>query len=78
MFSVQYRRPLTIRRSPKLIPAAARASALKGEAQDPKGAITGAATLWSVAADEVEAPKIRPLRTRPPLAARDLNCALMM
>src|SRR5258708_25891 len=41
-FSVQYRRPFTLRRSPKLIPPAARASALKGEAQDPYGAVSGA------------------------------------
>src|SRR5882724_9592221 len=41
-FSVQYRRPLTLRRSPKLMPPAARASALSGEAQEPYGASIGA------------------------------------
>src|SRR5258708_38366468 len=44
-FSVQYRRPLTLRRSPKLIPAAARACALSGEAQDPYGAVIGAGAV---------------------------------
>src|SRR5450755_3727496 len=44
-FSVQYRRPLTLRRSPKFIPPAASASALKGEAQDPYGAVVGAAEV---------------------------------
>src|SRR5258707_8113825 len=42
-FSVQYSRPSALRRSPKPIPPAARASALKGEAQEPYGATAGAA-----------------------------------
>src|SRR5882757_1831333 len=49
-FSVQYRRPFTLRRSPKLIPPAARASALKGEAQDPYGAVIGAGEVSAGAA----------------------------
>src|SRR5882757_1536373 len=54
-FSVQYRRPFTLRRSPKLIPPAARASALKGEAQDPYGAVIGAG---DVAADTLAAGEV--------------------
>src|SRR5882757_5318100 len=49
-FSVQYRRPFTLRRSPKLIPPAARASALKGEAQDPYGAVIGAGDVAAAGA----------------------------
>jgi hypothetical protein len=44
-FSVQYRLPSTLRRSPKLMPPAATACALKGEDHAPKGAITGAGAL---------------------------------
>src|SRR5882757_4512115 len=54
-FSVQYRRPFTLRRSPKLIPPAARASSLKGEAQDPYGAVIGAG---DVAADTLAAGEV--------------------
>src|SRR5882757_5489277 len=69
-FSVQYRRPLTLRRSPKLIPPAARASALSGEAQEPYGASIGAgeAVAGAVVAGAAECDVIaanRPKRTQP-------------
>src|SRR5258705_8200846 len=74
-FSVQYRRPLTLRRSPKLIPPAARASALSGEAQEPYGAsigagegVAGEAVAGAVVAGAAECDVIaanRPKRTQP-------------
>jgi hypothetical protein len=71
-FSVQYRPPLALRKSPKLIPPAARACALKGEAQDPYGATVGAAVGAIVGAggvSECAVTAANRLKRMPPILA---------